>query len=374
MLNQFIKALRLGVGYIKAEYLILGALGVATFILLVGFIMTLATARGLAREGTPFITLRRRSRRNLIFIVAFAYVIIATVAIYTLFPGEVLLYLTIPALVLLLAFIMEALFECIDDRNRKRVGIRICHCECGCSGCTAEGATQETITTKQSKKREEVEEAEEIEEKQKIVKPAIKKTTEKEEETKAAESQQVLRRAQQLEQEREQLAQEREELMQASHSEEEELRRQKFENERRQLAILARQTSAAQFGETATETAKKPVPKPITVSTTSVVKPVVKPASAETLDGVSTYAQRSSTFAAKSDDAATTEYTETETVTQTTTTKFDSLQAKLELLRKGNATQASATKVEAKGKYDEGEVKSALSDLIKSMQARRTEE
>jgi len=129
MLNGFIDALKTAVGWFSPEWLLLGALIAATAILAVGFLMTIHTAKILSSESSKLHSMRSHARRNVLFIIAFAFVIASTAAVIYRNPIGMPLYLTIPASVAFWAFLCEAMFEIIDDRNRSKNKLELCGCE-----------------------------------------------------------------------------------------------------------------------------------------------------------------------------------------------------------------------------------------------------
>jgi len=366
MLENFISFVIQVLDWVQPVWMLLGALAVAALILGIGFIMTIIRGRSFQNRKTCVHAVRSRARRNVIFFLAFLFVIISTLAIFYLYypAGGFVPYLAIPLLVLLWAFLCEAMFEVMDNRNRKRAGLEVCYCVCS-SDCTVDiDAVKERASKKAVAKKSEKEEKEEKDEKEER-KPVSKKQSA--EDVKREEISEHLKRAQEREREREELGAWREEIKSSTQSDEEELRRQRFEEERKNLSILARQAKAAQFGSESPsiydKAAQRTISKPAPIAPTTASKPAPKSAEVERTVEVETKPVETKPV---------------ETVIEKTTTrtssdaKFNSLQAKLDVLKKDTAT--AAAKTETGGKYKEGEVKSALDDLLKQMRAKRGEE
>jgi len=337
MFDKFSKFLMKLAESIHDDWLILGALIAAVVILAIGFLMTIFMTRKLSNPCNVFQVLRSRARRNVLLIIAFVFAIL----VFSIYEGAI--YLTIPALVLLWAFICEALFECIDDRNRKKNAMKICFCS-DCEECPDCKVEQRKVIAKTTKPTE------------KTLKPEVKETKEIKE-TKG--EPQAMKKEDQAE----------------------ETHRQDFEEKRKELATLARQVEAARFASISEvkkvssrapsrdlgSAAPKPAPKPVVVKPA----PVAKIEEAKKIDIAEKTTSVKTTTATM---VATTRMTKSEHVTksETTATRFDSLQAKLDVLKKDTATAKART--EKQGKYDEKEVRGALADLFKSMNARRGEE
>lgn len=450
MVNNFLKNMEKAFDLIQPVWIIFGALIAIFLIILVGFIMTIITARALLNESNAVHVIRNRSRRLLIFFIAFTYCIAATLAIFFMFPGTAManparsavLYMTLPAFVLLWTFLCEAIFECIDSRNRKKSGIKICYCTC-CDDCTVQsqnvkyatigldkGRDTITATKKEEKEQRKVEakdyshnvntehdQATKIKDKQKpITENDVKHGTKKEdikyveeklsdEELRRAEISRQLAQAEKRERERaeaEQWRTEIKEIKAVSDAEGDEIRRRKFEEERKQLAVLARDAKAAQFGNNRTASSyEKPAPRPMTKAPAPIAaapRPaldgIAKPASIATskpavivssevkpalvtkaIDNIGD--QKESREAVITATKTASRYSSTVTAGSAeskVSSKFESLQAKLNLLKKDNGTvHASAEKSESRGKYNESEVKTALDGLIKSMNANRSD-
>lgn len=433
---------------VQPVWIIIGALIAIFLIILVGFIMTLITARTFLNICSSAHVIRNRSRRNLIFLIAFAYCIAATIAIFFMFPctaaenpaRSAIIFMTLPALVLFWAFLCEAIFECIDSRNRKKSGIRICYCTC-CDDCVIQAQnpkratigldkSRDTVTMKEERKQfkgeakdnlpdinTQHEQTTKMKDKQKSVTENDTKQVTKKEEIKHAEeelSDEELRRvgisrqlAQAEKRERERAEAEKwradiKEIKAVADAEGDEIRRRKFEEERKLLSVLARDAKAAQFGnDRRTSSYEKPVPRPMTKAPAPIAaapKPALDDIAEPAAIGVSKPAVITSTavkpaLVTKAIDNTGEQKESRETVVTATKTashysstvtadkaasktssKFESLQAKLDLLKKDNGTvRASAEKSEPRGKYDESEVKIALNGLIKSMNANRSD-
>jgi len=469
MVDTFVSNVTRIFGLVEASWIILGAAIAVFLIILVGFVMTIFVARAIVHQAGIAHIIRGRTRRNVIFFIAFLYCALAVLVIFYMFPGtglvtpasSALAFMVLPVAVLLWAFLCEMFFECIDNRNRRRSGIMICFCSCNGSNfgntcskvhgegrTTAQGTQAPALDKKSSKqtKQQRESEAESFEKRNvpevnnnsqhnvpeedflvddsfiedgfdqeviinepkheekprvEVKAPAIVKTpTQVANSAKRSEISDQLARTEKVEREREEAAKWREEIKEMkaySDSEGEELRRRKFEEERKQLAILAREAKAAQFGSdthaTYDKPAPKPAPKPVPVAPEpkqaitqkpAPVAPVQKQSFDEaaklapvlrTVDSViDAPAQPEARETVVTTTAAAARYqatVSTQTSGSKTTSKFDSLQAKLDLLRKDTA---AARPAKAEGKYNEDEVRGALSDLVKSMNARREEE
>jgi len=383
MLESFISFVNRVLNGIQPAWILLGALAVAALILLVGFIMTIARGRSLSNQKSCLHAVRGRGRRNLIFFLAFLFVIISTLAIFHLYypAGGFVPYLAIPLLVLLWAFLCEAMFELMDNRNRKRAGLEVCSCLCS-SDCTVDvEGIKERQSAKKNASEKPVAKKEEKEEKEvKEQKKAVSK-----EDAKREEITEHLKRAHERDREREELGAWREEIKSTSNSDEEELRRQRFEEERKHLSILARQAKAAQFGSESPsiydKAAQRTISKPAPIAPTTASKPAPAPApkQAEVVKKVEVEEKPAETTPTETVVERTTTRTASyQSVTKSEVTadaKFNSLQAKLDVLKKDTATAAAKTeKTDTAGKYKEVEVKSALDDLLKQMRAKRGEE
>lgn len=435
MIDNFLKIAREAFDFVDPLWLILGGLVAIFLIILVGFIMTIITARAVLDECNAAHVVRSRSRRNAIFFIAFTFSAVATLVIFYMFSGitkTATLYLIIPVAVLLWAFLCEAIFEAIDARNRKKSGIKICYCTC-CDDCTVSPAkskkeareTDYKATFREEKRQDKTETKEakreakhiearfnkesridsEVQEKKKSAVEDAKHETKTDRrgieeklqamEDRRSEISRQLAQAEKRERERVEAEKSREEVREikaATDAEGDTLRRIKFEEERRQLAILARDAKAAQFGSDS-RLPERPAPRPL--QTVPVAKPitqeaVAKPAPVVSAKPVIVESVKPAIIARTTDDIDTRKESSETTITKTATSsrvsnivtsdssgskvnaKFESLQAKLDILKKDNeAARITAVKTEVRGKYDEGEVKNALGDLIKSMNARR---
>lgn len=439
MLDNFVSVVEDFLEIIKPEWLALGTLIVCAFIMAIGLVMTIFMARELSCETSCLQVIRSRARRNVIFTVTFIFCTIITMAIFYMFPGEVLLYLALPALVLIWAFICEAMFESIDDRNRRKANVKVCYCMDGdCDLENLKAKEPDKKMQKEEKHKEEEKHREKKEERQKEKAVAEEKARKEEvrkedardakvsrkeekaravskEEARLEQIREQLKRAGESEQDRAELEQWRDEIKEGkslAQSEDEELRRRKFEEERKNLALLARNAEAAQFGnksesrsiydrasarvalaqKSASIAESKPsTPKPSTSVLESKAAHITaaKPVAAVVVAPTTKPVEVKTVTVTKIDDAdtgkdkehrevtttTTTRTSQTVTASTSTDTKFTSLQAKLDLLRKDTArTREADVKVEPQGKHNEGEVRSALDDLLKSMRARNNEE
>jgi len=373
MLETFISWVTQAFNWIQPVWLILGALGVAALILLFGFILTLVTARKLKRRNSFLHVFRSRTRRNFIIILTLAFVIVSTLTIlYMNYEGGIYPYLSIPALVVLWAFICEALFEMIDNLNRRRSGLKLCYCVCEDDDCTVD---VEAITESRSEKVAERKPAPQKAASKPVAKHKVKKQAKKhsEQDVKRQEISEHLRRVEGVDRDRTESM----EVETVDNSEEEELRRQRFEEERKNLAALARQAKSVQFADTRStdrviaskhsEASRSEATKQSTPvhKTVEVAKPAPKPVEVVRVVEQTRPVER------------TVETTVTRTAYQSQSvtssdSKFNSLQAKLDVLK--NDTATATAKTESSGKFNQTEVRSALDDLLKQMRSKRGEE
>ena len=240
MTYRFIARIEEKLGAVRPIWVVIAAVVAMCLILFISIVMTAIASR----ESS----VKSNARRNWVFFIAALYCCAATILIFFLeeSPRTAVSFMTVPAFVLLWAFLCEAIFEHIECHYRRK-DADLC-------------APEPKVITK------------------------------------------LMTQAEQRERGREEMEKWRSEIGEikaVTDAEGDEIRQWKSEQERKQLASLT-----------------QPAPATKTAS------------------------------------------------------KFDSLQAKLDLLKKGNSSRATP-KPEPRGKYDEREVKSALDSLIRSMNANR---